>query len=172
MNVVVYRRAKHGEGRAAGRARSRCSQPGASATDNSLIGVGQLDGRREQLRLLGPDGDHERRDDLARASSGSTSPTTAGLPARCGAATRRAPSVVPKLSLATGLVYTYTKPPTTTGPTPGTSRRSTSAPAQTIYKRLAGTGLGFNNNYAPVTLGPDGTAYVGALGGLVLLRDR
>ena len=43
---------------------------------------------------------------------------------------------------------------------------------QTVYKRLAGTGLGFNNNWAPVTLGPDGTAYVGALGGLVMLRDR
>jgi len=42
---------------------------------------------------------------------------------------------------------------------------------QTIYKRLASTGLGFNNNYAPVTLGPDGTAYVGVLAGLVSLRD-
>jgi len=36
---------------------------------------------------------------------------------------------------------------------------------------LAGTGLGFNNNYAPVTLGSDGSAYVGALGGLVRLWD-
>ena len=27
--------------------------------------------------------------------------------------------------------------------------------------------FGFNNNYAPVTLGPDGTAYVGVLGGVV-----
>jgi hypothetical protein len=42
----------------------------------------------------------------------------------------------------------------------------------TVYKRLGGEGLGFNNNYAPVTLGPDGTAYVGTLGGLVALRDK
>jgi len=28
-----------------------------------------------------------------------------------------------------------------------------------------------NNNYAPVTLGPDCTAYVGVLGGLIGLRD-
>jgi hypothetical protein len=79
----------------------------------------------------------------------------------------RAPSVVPKLSLANGLLYTYTKP-----------QRSDSVDAwyltaldfrtgRTVYRRLAGTGLGFNNNYAPVTLGPDGTAYVGVLGGLV-----
>jgi hypothetical protein len=31
--------------------------------------------------------------------------------------------------------------------------------------------VGYNNNYAPVTLGPDNTAYVGTLGGLVALRD-
>jgi hypothetical protein len=31
--------------------------------------------------------------------------------------------------------------------------------------------VGYNNNYAPVTLGPDGAAYVGVLGGLVRLAD-
>jgi hypothetical protein len=36
---------------------------------------------------------------------------------------------------------------------------------------LAGSGLGYNNNYAPITLGPDGTAYIGTLGGLVSIRD-
>lgn len=41
----------------------------------------------------------------------------------------------------------------------------------TVWKRLTGQGLGFNNNYAPVTIGPDGTAYVGVLGGLTLVRD-
>ncbi len=40
---------------------------------------------------------------------------------------------------------------------------------RTVYRRLAGTGFAFNNNYAPVTLGPDGTAYVGVLGGVVAL---
>ena len=42
---------------------------------------------------------------------------------------------------------------------------------KTAYERLAGTGLGFNSNYAPVSIGPDGTAYVGVLGGLVLFRE-
>ena len=36
---------------------------------------------------------------------------------------------------------------------------------------LAGEGLGFNNNYAPVSLGPDGSAYVGVLGGLTRFAD-
>jgi hypothetical protein len=41
----------------------------------------------------------------------------------------------------------------------------------TVFQRLAGAGLGFNNNYAPVSVGPDESAYVGALGGVVQLRD-
>ena len=45
------------------------------------------------------------------------------------------------------------------------------ATGRTLWKALAGEGLGFNNNYAPVTLGPDGAAYVGVLGGLVRLAD-
>lgn len=42
---------------------------------------------------------------------------------------------------------------------------------RTAYKRLAGEGLGYNNNYAPISIGPDRSAYVGALGGLVRLFD-
>ena len=42
---------------------------------------------------------------------------------------------------------------------------------ETVYSRLAGTGFGYNNNYAPVTLAAGGTAYVGVLGGLTVFRD-
>jgi hypothetical protein len=40
-----------------------------------------------------------------------------------------------------------------------------------VWKQLAGAGLGFNNNYAGITLGRDGTAYLGTLGGIISLRD-
>ena len=63
-------------------------------------------------------------------------------------------------------------PRATTGRMPGTSRRSTCAPARRSSGASAATGLGFNNNYAPITLGPDGTAYLGVLGGIVAWRDR
>jgi hypothetical protein len=43
---------------------------------------------------------------------------------------------------------------------------------RTVYRRLAGTGLGYNNNFAPVTIGPDDTAYVGVLGGITRFEDR
>jgi hypothetical protein len=79
----------------------------------------------------------------------------------------RSPSVVPKLSLANGLVYAYTHPPRSDGLDAWFLTTLDFRNGQTVYKRLAGTGFGFNNNYAPVTLGPDGTAYVGVLGGLV-----
>jgi hypothetical protein len=79
--------------------------------------------------------------------------------------------VVPKLSARNGIVYTYTKDPTG-GADAWYLTALDFATGRTLYKRLGGEGLGFNNNYAPVTLGPDGTAYVGALGGLVALRDK
>jgi hypothetical protein len=82
-----------------------------------------------------------------------------------------APSVVPKLSVETGLVYTYTKPERQDGTDAWYFTALDFCSGRTRYKRLAGTGFGHNNNFAPVTLGPDGTAYVGALGGLIAVRD-
>jgi hypothetical protein len=40
-----------------------------------------------------------------------------------------------------------------------------------VWKRLTGEGLGYNNNYAPISLREGGFAYVGVLGGLVMVRD-
>ena len=82
-----------------------------------------------------------------------------------------APSVVPKLSLANGIVYTYTKPANADGDDGWYLTAVDFATGKTLWKALAGEGLGYNNNYAPVTLGPDGAAYVGVLGGLVRLAD-
>jgi hypothetical protein len=81
----------------------------------------------------------------------------------------RAPSVVPKLSLGNGLVYTYTKPPRDDRLDAWYLTALDFRTGQTVYRRLAGTGFGYNNNYAPVTLAPDGVAYVGVLGGIVEL---
>ncbi len=95
----------------------------------------------------------------------------------------RIPSSVSKASTRTGLVYVYEYPAAersglpraasrSPGPrTRGTSPRSTPAPASGSGRVLTGTGLGYNNNYAPITLGPDGTAYVGVLGGILAVRD-
>lgn len=74
---------------------------------------------------------------------------------------------MPKLSLANGLVYTYTQPPRADGIDAWYLTTLDFRSGRTVYHRLAGTGFAFNNNYAPVTLGPDGAAYVGVLAGVV-----
>ena len=166
MNVLVYRR---------GGGRAICRQPvfekGASATDQSLIGTGRSLVVENNYGYTGP---------TATQGGKTTSPGLERVDLDAGGgchsawrSAERAPSVVPKLSARNGIVYTYTK-----DPQPDERRRLVPdrarlrAPAATLYKRLGGEGLGFNNNYAPVTLGPDGTAYVGTLGGLVALRDK
>lgn len=83
----------------------------------------------------------------------------------------RVPSLVTKASTASGLVYTYTK-----DPGPGTTdawyfTAIDFRTGRTVWKRLAGTGLLYNNHYSGLHLGPDGTIYVGVGGGIVALRD-
>ena len=170
MNVVVVKRAKRVRG-----PRTVCTQPvfskGASATDNSLIGTARSVVVENNFGYSG----------LGATMGGSTTAGLARVDITAGdrgcrvawVSTERAPSVVPKLSLQNGLVYTYTKEPDTRTPPddPWYLTALDFRTGRTAFKRLAGVGLGFNNNYAPVTIGPDGTAYVGALGGLVALRD-
>jgi hypothetical protein len=195
MDVVVYRRAirlrgrKHHkrQARPAGRRRAKrkakarlvCATPvfpkGSGSTDNSLIGT------RRSLIAENNYGYSVSASDL---SGGLTAPglTRIDVVKKKGKKTKkrrrfrcrpvwtsdeRAPSVVPKLSLANGLVYTYTHPQRPDGIDAWYLTALDFRSGRTVYRRLAGTGFGYNNNYAPVTLGPEGTAYVGVLGGVV-----
>jgi hypothetical protein len=171
MDVVVYRRGRDVTG-----SRVVCTQPvfsaGASSTDQSLIGTSRTMIVENNYGYTGP---------TTSTMNGAT--TTPGIERvdinddQSGCHTvwhnnESAPSVVPKLSRANGLVYSYTKPQDPNQTDVWYFTAIDYRTGRTVYKRLAGTGLGFNNNFAPVSLGPDGsTAYVGALGGLVLLRD-
>jgi hypothetical protein len=168
MDVIVLKRSKTVTG-----GRVVCIQPvfsaGASATDQSLIGTGKsLVVENNYGYTI-----------TATEQGGTTEPgiervdlNDNGVGCRkVWHSDERAPSVVPKLSLANGLVYTYTKPPRTDGTDAWYFTALDFKTGATVYKRLAGTGLGFNNNYAPVSIGPEGSAYVGSLGGLVRLWD-
>jgi len=81
---------------------------------------------------------------------------------------------VPKLSLRTGLVYLYTKPADPKGKSdPWYWTALDFRTGKLVYKVRSGVGFyNYNNNYAGIILGPDGTAYLGALGGPIALRDR
>jgi hypothetical protein len=184
MDIVVYRRARTlAKPRKKAKKRLVCSAAvfgkGAGSTDNSLIGTnrslvvennygyvisaGDLGGAESVPGLTRVDvvkkkrGKHAKRR-KRKARYRCRTVWTSG---------ERAPSVVPKLSLANGLVYTYTKPPRSDDLDAWYLTALDFRTGRTLYRRLAGTGFGFNNNYAPVTLGPDGTAYVGVLGGVV-----
>ncbi len=166
MNIVVYRRANGKE---------ICRQPvfeqGAGSTDNSLIGAG-----------------HSL---IVENNYGYTGPTATTMGARTTPGIERvdvdadgvgchkvwhsdeiSPTLVPKLSLANGLVYIYTQDPEGDQDDPWFLTALDFRTGKTVWERLTGEGIGFNNNYAPVTIGPDGAAYVGVLGGLLLVRDK
>ena len=170
MDIVVYRRAPAVTG-----SRVLCTVPvfakGASDTDQSLIGTDRAIITENNYGYSGPTATEQGRTttpglervDVDRAS---------GTCRKVWHSDEIAPSVVPKLSLGSGLVYTYTKDKNQQGNADGWYLTTLDfRNGKTVYKRLAGEGLGFNNNYAPITIGPDGTVYVGVLGGMVSLRD-
>jgi hypothetical protein len=171
MNVVVYRKAV----RLHGRRRVVCQVPvfgaGAGATENSLITAG---------RSLFVENNYGYQNPFGPQSGAVTTPGFARVDVRrrgrgCRTVwtntTERAPSVVSKLSTRTGLIYTYTRDPAPAIDQPYFWTAIDARTGRTAWKAYAGSGLGFNNNYAGLALGPDGTAYLGVFGGIVALRD-
>lgn len=170
MNVVVYRTAKT---LAKGVKRTLCETPvfakGASATENSIIAAG---------RSLFVENNHGYQDPTGPNAGAPTTPGFARIDVGkrgCVVAwtntTAAAPSVVSKLSTKTGLIYTYIAPPDPNGSQPWFWAAIDAHTGREAWRKLAGTGIAFNNNYTGLALGPDGTAYLGTVGGLQALRD-
>lgn len=168
MHVLVYRRDRSVSG-----ARRVCAVPVfgpyRGATDNSLVAVGRSLIVVNNYGYSGP---------LATRGGATTEPGIARVDFTPGGACRTAwtspeivPSVVPKVSLATGLLYVYTKPARPDGTDAWYFTAVDFRTGRTVYRVLVGTGLGYNNHYAPISLGPDGAAYVGLLGGLARVAD-
>ena len=168
MNVVVYKRARRVRGK-----RRVCEQPvfkkGAGATENSLIGTGTSLIVENNYGYTGPP---------ATAGALTTTPGIERVDVkRNGRGCRTvwksneiAPSVVPKLSLRNGLAYFYTKPA-------GLPERwyltaVSFRTGKTVWRKLVGTGFGFNNNYAGLAISPRRVFYLGVLGGTVRVADR
>ncbi len=171
MDVVVYRRAA----RLHGKRRTVCETPvfakGASATENSLIGSG---------RSLVAENNYGYQDPFGAGGGAITSPGIARVDVKpdlsgCRVVWTntvvRAPSVVPKLSTKTGLVYTYTQDPNALGGQTWSWVGIDARSGRTAFKVPAGDGLLANNNYAGIALGPGGTTYLGTVGGIRALRD-
>ena len=75
------------------------------------------------------------------------------------------------MSTKTGLIYTYTHDADPSGSESYYWTAIDWRTGKTAWQQYAGTGIGYNNNYAGIAIGPDGTAYLGTFGGMVSLRD-
>lgn len=85
------------------------------------------------------------------------------------------PTTVPKLSIKNGLIYLYTREFHRDIPKKTAAWYLTAIDfetGKTVFKVFTGTGIRWNNSYAPITLGPNGTAYVGVFNGVVAVSDR
>ena len=164
MNLVLYDRRSGQE-----ICRAPVFDKGASATDNSLVSFGDALIVENNYGYSGPTATENGATTKPGVARVDYDPETGG----CGQTWRSeeiSPTTVPKVSLANGLLYLWTKP-AGEGDDPWYLTALEARTGRLVYKQLAGTGLGFNNNYAPVTLGPDGTLYQGVLGGMVAIRD-
>lgn len=84
------------------------------------------------------------------------------------------PTTVPKLSIKNGLVYLYTREIHDDIPKKAVAWYLTAIDyetGETVFKIFTGVGRRWNNSYAPITIGPNGTVYVGVFNGVVAIQD-
>jgi hypothetical protein len=171
MNLLVYRRGAE----VPAAERLVCRVPlftsGRSTTDNSVIGWGNtmvVENNYGYENVTSPTFGRTvvggaTRVDLRPDGSGCDIVWTSPV---------RSPSTVAKLSTANGLLYFYAKEPHRAGIDAWYLTAVDLRDGRIRWQRLTGTGPSYDNAWAPVTLGPDGTAYVGVFNGLVAVRDR
>jgi hypothetical protein len=169
MHVLVYRRDKTPV-----ESRLVCSVPvfgeNEGATENSLIATATSIIVENNYGYLGPDSMTGGRSTAPGITRIELDP---GLDSCSIAWTNqaRAPNVLPKLSLADGLVYTYTKEPDPEGLTDWWYLTAIDFhTGQTVYEVPVGTGTVYDSSYAALALSQDGAVFVGVEGGLVRLR--
>ncbi|MEU8758736.1 hypothetical protein [Streptomyces sp. NPDC048659] len=170
MNILVYRRGAD----VPAADRLVCTVPvfgsGASTTDNSLISWGNS-------LVVENNYGYENITSLTFGRSvvgGATRVDVRPDGSGCDTVWEsdvRSPSTVPKLSTANGLLYFYEKRPNVLGIDAWYLTAVDFRTGKRAWSRLTGTGPAYDNNWAPITIGPDGTAYVGVFNGIVAVRD-
>jgi hypothetical protein len=169
MNVMVYRRGSKVSDRLV--CKTPVFAPGQSATENTLIGHGRS-------LIVENNAGYDIFRTMRRGKT--SAPGIARIDVRadesgCDTVWESAEisqTTVPKLSTANGLIYVYTK--LANAPNDTDAYYFTAIDfetGRTAYRVLTGTGVRYDNNWAAISLAPDGTAYVGVLNGLVRVRD-
>ncbi|NIB41052.1 hypothetical protein HBA55_15720 [Pseudomaricurvus alkylphenolicus] len=170
MNLLVYRRAPKFEGE-----RLVCKVPlfesGASATDNSMVAWG---------RSIFLENNHGYSNAMQQEDWGAVTGGISRIDVRedesgCDTvwtSAEKSPSVVPKLSSGNGLLYFYTFEPQADGQNAWYLLALDAQSGETAFKIRTGVGMNYDNNWAPISIGPDGTLYVGTFKGLVAIWDQ
>ncbi|MEZ5568263.1 MAG: hypothetical protein R3E54_08000 [Halioglobus sp.] len=144
-------------------------RPGLGTTENSLAAVGNSLIAENNYGYSGPRNVPDSQPGMVRVDI---------LPGDAGCETVwendqvTSPSAVPKVSAANGLVYVYTRD--ASNPADLHAWYFTALDFHTgelVFKVLTGTGWLFNNHYGSISISPDGSAYVGIMGGLVKIED-
>jgi hypothetical protein len=166
MNVLFYKRDGNLKNRLICKAPVFAS--GASDTENSLVAAGRSVIVENNYGYEGPQstiGGRTTTPGIARvALEGNqcrvvwTSDVTA-------------PTSVPKVSLANGLVYVYSKAASTPADDSWYFTAIDVRSGRTQWKQRTGNGIQWNNHYASIYLGPDGASYMPTLAGLVRFQD-
>ncbi len=181
MDVVIYRTAvhptrlvrRHGRPRRVALPRTVCRVPvfnrGASADENAMIAAGRsyiIENNYGYQTPASVEGGQITAPGFARVD---VNRNGLGCHLVWTNWSESAPTVVSKMSLANGLIYTYTTDATNSNPWYWTAIDYRTG--RTVYKQLAGTGIDYNNNYSGISISPSGVEYVGTLGGIAALRD-
>lgn len=181
MDVVIYRNAPrptrtvrvHGRLRRVPARREVCRVPvfskGASADENAMIAAGNsylIENNHGYQTPASVQGSQNVAPGFARVDINSRG---TGCRLMWTNTSVHVPSVVSKLSLANGLIYTYTTEAGLSQPWYWTALDFRTG--RVVYEVLAGNGVGYNNNYAGIAVGSSGSEYLGTLGGIIALRD-
>ncbi len=140
-------------------------------TDNSMIGINRSIILENNAGYTHARGQH----DWSNAGGGITRIDIREDETGCDTiweSQERSTSTVPKLSLGSGLAYFYTFMPQDDGENAWYFTAVDFETGETKFKILTGAGRDFDNNWAPITLAPDGTAYVGTSTGIVAIWDN
>lgn len=173
INLLVYKRRANLPSK-----RLVCKLPlfdnNASATDNSAIGFSRsiiIENNAGYRNAL-------TQDDWSAPRGGITRIDVREDASGCDMvwqSDERSPSTVAKMSSQTSLAYYYTFEQRMDQQGRQQIQWYLTAldahTGETRFKVATGVGRDFDNNWAPITLGPDGTAYIGVFGGIVTVYD-
>jgi hypothetical protein len=180
MDIMVYRtaphpfkwvrRGRHGRRHRVALPRQVCKFPifakGSSADENSIIAAGRSMIAENNYGYTGPTS-VENKTTTAGVVRVDLNANGRGCHRVWNTSAVATPTVVSKLALATGLIYSYTVDSNNNWYWTALDYRT----GKVVYKSYAGTGIGYNNNYAGISISPRGYEYLGSLGGIMSLRD-